>query len=403
VRKLWSDWGQEFQEIKPKYDIISNMKKSRVRFLMAVYAIIGSTVGVGVFSIPYAIGESGILIGLLWMIGVAALNIIALLMYAEVIMLTPGHSRISGLARRYLGRNWAPIVGFLGFAHSWGAMLGYIVIGGIFLGSIFDEVLIWSDLTFQVLFAIGMSIILFGGLGFVAWVERYMVWMLVAVFGVMIIAGIPHIELGNITEVGSALGWFAPFGPLLFAFSSFSAMPEAMEILGKDRNKLRSVILVSAGAIFIFYTSFALLTLAVSGAGVSEEAIQGIAKEIGEWFLILGSLMGLTSVATSFILLGISIIDGLVYDFRIRQIPAWALTIAVPATLFTIGARDFVSIIGTTGAIFGGLVGLIVLWIYSRARKDICTPKRCLRIPRAAVWVVGLVYAGGVILQLLIG
>lgn len=376
------------------------MNKGRARFWMAVYAIVGSTIGVGIFSLPYVIAQAGPWLGLLWMFGVAVLNVMALQMYAEVVMFTPGRSRLPGLARRYLGEHMAPIVGFFGFMHGWGAMLSYIVIGGFFLHSLASFFINLPIVVFQAAFAGLMSLILLGGLGFVSWIEKYMVAVLAIVFLVMIVAGIPHMEFAHLLAPGSPGVWFLPFGPLLFAFSGFSAIPEAADLLRQDRGRLRDVIFTSSALITFFYVAFIVVAIAIAGPDITTEAIQGIAAEMGDWFLILGSIMGLAAVSTSFILIGISITDSLVYDFQFRHLPAWALTAVVPSFFFILGARDFLTIVSITGGVLGGLTGLLVLWIYTKARVDMCLPKRCLSIPRSVIFVVGLAYLVGIGLEL---
>lgn len=376
------------------------MNKQKKRLWLSIYTVIGSTIGVGIFSIPYTIAQSGYFIGLAWILGVALMNLTVLLMYAEVIMFTPGHSRLTGLVRRYLGPGWGPVAGTLAFLNCWGAMLTYIVVGGIFLKSILGTILPMSATVYQLCFAGVLSAILFGGLGLVSVVERYLVWALFTILLVLIVVGMPHMEVASLFAPGVPGAWFLPFGPLLFAFSSFAAIPEAASILSEDRARLRTTILTACGFITLFYIAFATTTVMISGGNTSVEAIQGLASVIGSWFLIAGSLMGLVCVSTSFITLGVALVDALVYDFRIRYIPAWALACFVPIILFLLGARDLLQVISITGGVFGGSVVLFILATYTKARHDICMPKRCLSIPRYIVWILAGIYMTGIALEL---
>jgi hypothetical protein len=92
--------------------------------------------------------------------------------------------------------------------------------------------------------------------------------------------------------------------------------------------------------------------------------------------------------------------DALMYDFHVRYIPAWALTCFVPITLFLLGARDLLQVISITGGVFGGSVVLFILATYTKARHDICMPKRCLTIPRYIVWILASVYIAGIAFEL---
>lgn len=376
------------------------MKSERRIFWRATVPFIGSVIGVGIFGIPYVFAQAGFGIGLMHLLLIGAVNLVILLIYADIVMNTKGHHRISGIVSRYAGPWWGHIASFLLFASSWGAMVAYVIIGGEFLQSIFAPWLDWSLISWQLLFFVVSAALLIGGLGFIARLEVVFVFGLLALLLVVLIAAVPHAEIGELM-VNDATMWFLPFGVVLFAFGGLAALPEMADVLGRRKSNLRKALLVGVGTVTIVYAVFAGVTVAVTGIGTTSEAILGLGAVIGDWALGLGAVIGLFSVFTSFLILGISIMNGLVFDYKWRYFRAWWLAISIPLVIFLAGARDFINVIGFTGAILMGFLSLLIIFTYTKAKRDVCTPKRCLRIPRLLLWFTAAVFLGGIIFTLL--
>jgi amino acid permease len=58
------------------------MKHPDVKLLRAVGMMIGAIVGVGVFGLPYAFAQSGVALGLVWLIAIGGLLTCLQLMFA---------------------------------------------------------------------------------------------------------------------------------------------------------------------------------------------------------------------------------------------------------------------------------------------------------------------------------
>jgi tyrosine-specific transport protein len=376
------------------------MKSERRIFWRATIPFIGSVIGVGIFGIPYVFAQAGFGIGLLHLLLIGAVNLVILLIYADIVMNTKGHHRISGIVERYAGPWWGHVASLLLFAASWGAMVAYVIIGGEFLQTIFSFWLDWSLISWQILFFAVSAILLIGGLGFIARLEVVFVIGLLALLLVILLAGIPHAEISELV-VNDVSMWFLPFGVVLFAFGGMAALPEMADVLGRKKSLLRKAIMTGVVIVSIVYTLFAAITVAVTGIGTTPEAILGLGAVIGDWALILGAVIGLFSVFTSFLILGIAIMNGFVFDYKWRYFRAWWVAIIVPFVIFLAGARDFIDVIGFTGAILLGLLSLLLIFTYTKAKRDMCTPKRCLRIPRPLLWLTAIVFLGGIIFTIL--
>ncbi|MFA6522252.1 MAG: aromatic amino acid transport family protein [Patescibacteria group bacterium] len=375
------------------------MEAKRSEFVRSIQALMGVVIGVGIFGLPYVFSQSGFAIGLGHIIFVAGINFILLWAYADLVMHTPGHSRLTGLVDRYLGPTWSHIATFILFGSSWGAMIAYVIIGGKFLNTLLHGVFGGDVFMYQMIFYIFTSIILVGGLGFVSRLESlFTIVFLIAIIA-LIVGASPQIDIEALQTVHPE-NWFLPFGVVLFAFSGLSAIPEMAQILGRQKHHLHSSLMIGMLIVTVIYLAFSAVVLSVTGEHTTEESMIGLGRALGSWALTIGSVVGLFAVSTSFIMIGLSSINTLVYDYRIRYVWAWLSVIAVPLVAFLAGARDFIDVIGFSGSILGGLLGLIVIATYWRAKKHALIAKRSLRLPLVLLVPAAGVYLLGIILTL---
>ena len=174
-------------------------------------------------------------------------------------------------------------------------------------------------------------------------------------------------------------------------------LPEMKDILGKNKSLLRPSVVLGFATIALMYALFATIVVSVTGAATTQEAILGLGEVIGDWAVTLGSLIGFVAVGTSFLILGVQIMNSFMYDYKRRYMLSWAFAGGVPVVVFLLGARDFIDVIGFTGGVLASLVGLITIRMYLKAKVHACTPKRCLAIPSWAMYLASLILFAGMI------
>lgn len=376
------------------------MASRRALFWHSVQPLIGSVIGVGIFGLPFVFAQAGFLVGLLYLVILGLANTVLLLMYGDIIKNTDGHARISGVVRMYLGHHWSWFATVVLFAASWGAMIAYIILGGGFLHALLGPIFGGTITMYQVIFFIVSGTLMVGGLGFIARIESVFVVLLLGMLFFILFGSVPHVALNNLLYV-NADHWFLPFGVVLFAFGGLAAVPEMSHILGRYRAQdLNKSIVVGTVTVALVYALFAGVVTGVTGSNTTEDAITGVGAVVGNWALILGSMIGIVSVFTSFLILGISIMNGLTYDFKQRHLVSWGIAAGVPFVLFLAGARSFIHVIGFTGGVLGSLIAIIVIYMYIRAKNHVCTPKRCLMIPNYVLFLCSLVFGFGLIMTL---
>ncbi|MBI2465609.1 MAG: hypothetical protein HYV66_00005, partial [Candidatus Sungbacteria bacterium] len=75
-------------------------------------------------------------------------------------------------------------------------------------------------------------------------------------------------------------------------------------------------------------------------------------------------------------------------------------TAGVPLALFFYGYKNFINILSFTGAVLGGLEGLLLIWIWRKSKiKGDRDPEYQLAIPRPLLFLLVLIFLAGVIYQ----
>lgn len=372
----------------------------RQLFIRAIQPLVGSVIGVGIFGLPFVFAQAGVGIALIYLVVLAAVNGTLLLAYADIIRNTKGNPRLTGLVRRYLGRGWSHVASISLFGGSWGALVAYIIIGGEFLHALFEPLIGGKVFTYQMVFYAGCALLVIGGIGFISRLEVAFVMTLLIMLALIMIGSAPHVDIQNFAYIDSS-NWFLPFGVVLFAFGGIAAVPEMAQVLGRQKGKmLRPAIITGIVTVSIVYLLFSAIVTGVTGINTTEEAILGLGAAVGDWALVVGAMIGLFSVFTSFLILAVSIMDTMIYDYKWRYYQGWALAVFVPLLVFLVGARSFIGVIGFTGGVLGSFIGLLVLYTYVKAKKDVCTPKRCLTIPNWVLGICALVFVFGIVLTL---
>lgn len=368
-------------------------------FFTAHQLLIGATIGVGVFGLPYVFSQAGVTAGLLNLLLVLALNCTLLLLFAQLIIHTKGTRRLPGFAYKYLG----PIGGALGaisvVGSGWGAMLAYIVAGGSFLASLLLPILGGEVVYYQLAFFAVGSLAILGGLGFISRIEALLSTILVALI-LLLIAGLtPSVELRYLVDpVHPTI--FLPFGVLLFAFCSLPVLPEVVELLGRDSKKTTRAIISANVLVAVLYAGFAIVVDGVTGYFPADLALSTIFESVSTPIAIIGSTIGVFATLTSFIILGMNVFEVAMIDYRQRYLPSWAIAVLPPLVFFSIGARDFIDVIRVTGAIFTAGMFIIVLFSYLQAKKHVALT-RFLTFPNALVVLLLVVLVAGSIATLL--
>jgi tyrosine-specific transport protein len=375
--------------------MISNGVNSK--FIQAVAFLSGMIIGVGMFGIPFVFSRVGFWAGVIELAALTGVVTLFHLMYGEVVLRTPVVHRLPGYAALYGGRNFGILESASYLFGISGAMLAYILLGGMFLGGLFGV----SGFSGSVIFLLGGVAITFFNVRIEAQANYILTIILAALIFFLAALALPHIRGINLSGF-SPQHFFLPYGVLLFSLSGGIVIPEIAEFLGEEKKKFKKVIIIGSVIPALVYFFFALGVVGALGVATTEEAIAGLLPVLGERVVQIGNGIGLLATFTSFVMLGFVLEGTLKSDFGFSRYPAWLVASCIPvALLWFAGGADFLKIIGIVGAVAVGIDSIITLFVFLRAKaRGKRVPEYSLHLPRPAAILLGLMFVAGAAYEL---
>ncbi len=374
------------------------LKKSR-----AIAVLIGTTVGAGIFALPYAFSKVGFFIGLLYLIvlGLAVLTIE--ICYAEIVLRTKGEKEMAGYVKTYSGRTGEILIALSLILGIYAALTAYVIGVGTYLEAFFEPFLGGNLIFWGLVFWFFGSLVCYFGLGLMSRFELFMSATLIAVAIFIFTLSLPHLKTENLVVSNFVFNFknlFYPFGIILFALGGASAIPTMKRILKNETAFLKKAVIIGFVVPVVIYTLFAFTVLGVTGGETSEEGIIGLSSFLGNKVLLIGGVFGALAMSTSFFALSFVLKELLRRDYKIKNFYAWGLTVFIPLLLFLLGA-GFARIIGFSGAVLSGFQGIILIETYYRAKlKGNREPEFKFNLPKPVAYLIYLIFILGLIHQI---
>lgn len=358
----------------------------------AVATLVGSTVGVGLYGIPFAFEKASFGVGFLSFMIVGGLILVSNLLYGEVILRTSRRHQFVGYVNKYLGK-WPRRINIFNFWVSvYGGMVAILIVSGDFLHTMVASYFSYSPLFFSTVFVILASIFVALGLRTVARFDFFMMAIFIVVILILAFVGIPHIDMHSYL-FSRTVYWLLPFGVLMFALNGVTGVPLAREVLVGNESKLKKALILGTLIPAILYFIFALVVLGVSGGSTSPDAISGLTSFLGTKIIFIGALFGFLTSSTIFLNLGTALRESLREDFHFKNKFIWFFAAGVPYVLFFSGIRNFIDILSLVGGVAIGIDMILLILVYVQARrKGERMPEYTIRVPNALLYIMILFF-----------
>lgn len=342
------------------------------KLAIAFTTLIGTTVGAGILAIPYVAAQSGFLIGFLVIMLIGLAVILLNLFVGEIVLRTKEQHQLIGYIGKYLGKWGKRIMAFSLLLGLYGALTAYLIGEGEALKAIFR----WGSPLFYslIFFAIG-SVIIYRGIKAAGEVDLVLVFF---VFIVIILIGIfsyDKINISNLTTIDAAK-FFVPYGVIFFALMGYSAVPQMQEELENEKHKMKKAILIGSIVPMVLYIVFTFVVVGIVGLENFQvlEPNQRIATVALSFYSspILGvfaNIFAVLAMFTSFLTLGVALVETYQYDYLFSHTKALLLTFSIPLLIVLFSLSSFITVIAVTGAIAGGLEGILITLAYWKARR----------------------------------
>jgi len=340
------------------------MGKEGSKLVEAVMLLMGTIIGAGVLGIPYVVAKSGFILGLANILVLGFILLLLNLYIGEVTLRTKGNHMLAGYADKYLGKWGKWLMTLTAMLGVYGALTAYAIGEGNVLSALFGgPTLFWS-----LLFFAAFSLLLYFDLDLIAEYDLLISGLMVFFMVTVLLLAAPHVTSSNLSGF-SPSNVFLPYGVIFFAFIGASAIPEMRAELRKNPKKLKQAIMLGSGSVILLYSLFALVIVGVTGFSTTEVSTIGLGATLGNHMLILGNLFAFFSMGSSFLLLGLALKWMFKYDYGFSWMNSWLATWTIPLVIFLVSSPSFVNIMGLTGAVAGGIEGILLVLIALYAKK----------------------------------
>ena len=341
------------------------VEKRRITRGEALAILVGTQIGAGVLGLPYAASKVGLIPALAVLIGV-----MFLMLWTGLIVLKfsagMGGAQMSTIAQRVLGKagGWLMYVSI--FIMSFGAILAYIA----GMGSVFASLFGISETAGAFIFWVLASIVVYRGLEASGKTELAMSYVMLALFIAVTVMLIPHAKLSNglYTDLSGIL---SITGVAIFALGCHTVIPDVYKGLGSYEETKK--VLVWAFIIpTAIYAVFMVAFLLAFGRNTPQIATQGLELLYGHIGKIIGNLIPLLAITTSYIGIALAQQSNNEEFVRLKRPMAWGLTVIPPAIVYFAGVKNFADVLafaGDTGDMMAFIVLPILIWLSDKVRK----------------------------------
>ena len=161
----------------------------------------------------------------------------------------------------------------------------------------------------------------------------------------------------------------------MFALAGLAAIADAKEVLSGNSfgapAKLKSAIILGTTIPLILYCFFIFGVLMASSGRVSKDAISGLIGVLGPGILKVGAVLGLLSLARSYLALGFDLKAMYKFDLKFPTFFAWLLGGLIPVLFYIFGVQDFIKLTSIMGGTLIAFDGIIIIFILRKFRKNI--------------------------------
>jgi amino acid permease len=343
--------------------------KKQLSVFEAACIVAGLGVGGGIMGVPYLAASNGILNFVLILVTAYAVSLVLHLMVAEMVLRDGGHMQLVELFGRHLftGRGgavytWAffvlVVITFL-------ALLAAYLVG---CGAILHELLGLPVYAAQLLtYALAAGVV-FYGLRVMGIVEKYAITVMGVVTAVLALGslGSPFNALPALA--GNLKTGLGLFGMAMFSFACFFSVPQAAEGLSWNRKLVARAVVLGISINFAFTFVIAFTAMLVSRE-VTQIAIIGWGRAVGNWAWITGSVFFFLAMLTTYWSVSYALAVVIRERMKWGDRPSWLAATLPTLAIALVNPATFLNYLQLAGGATAILVALLVVPTLRRVRR----------------------------------
>ncbi|MFZ2152580.1 MAG: hypothetical protein WAV41_00785 [Microgenomates group bacterium] len=271
------------------------------QFFPAIFLMFMGTVGSGIFVLPYLFSQSNFIFASVFLVFLTIITAVLNQFYVAIVTTTAGDHQLSGYAQKYLGHRFGLLASLNLLILAFGAILAYSKLFSGFTLVVFPNFSIYliSFLYLLIIFV----------LFYFHQILSKNIFLLIPIFILVVPIFLYfysfNYPLLTINYSLSITPSFSFFGPLLFALSGFTIIPEVRETLGTPK-KLSLVVTLGLLLVAIIYFLFAFSIIRLSGDSLNIDSVTGLATSfplLAKLIAIFGMVITLRSTVNFMVIL----------------------------------------------------------------------------------------------------
>lgn len=360
------------------------------QYVFPVVTLAGGIIGVGFLSLPYIALRVGLLPMIFYFIVLGGIVAAIHLIFGHVALHTPDHKRWPGFVGFYFGPALKYAVLLLGVLGTMGVLLSYLLIGGTFLFVILGPVFGGNVLAYVLLYFAAGSFFIYKGVKAISKFDFFAIAFLLVALMIIFISAFSHVNFSFFISENWKLNienFFLPYGPIIFALWGTGIIPVIEEMIGSKKSNLKKIIVLAFSLIAVFYLSFVVVVLGISGPHTSDSALTGLKNFLSPGIFALALSIGIATTFIAFVAQGLLLKQVLVLDLKVKGLAAWAVTCFAPLALYFAGFHSFIPLISFIGGFLLGIDGILILLMYRKIGG-----RKIIAYPLMLIFMLGILY-----------
>lgn len=346
------------------------MEKKQLTTWEAACIITGYGVGGGVMAMPYLAAQNGAVIALIILLASFAASYVLHIMIAELSIKSGNSAQIIELFSKYhfQGKHKKLMTGifFVVMALVLFTNLAAYISGA---AEIICEMLGLSMVLSRLLFYIIAASVVFFGLKVVGVSEKLAVGAIFAVIGVLAVFSLFNVRNTLPMAVGTINQGLAYFGMVMFAFSAFFSVPQAVKGLDGDISKVKKAVFLGLLNNLILMVVICFCAI-VSSTEITELAMIGWSRGIGAWAEIAGSVFTILAMLTTYWSISLALADIVDEQLHLDRRICWLIATVPSLVLTFLGLGGFMEFMRLAGGLIAIMIAIGVVPAYRKCRKE---------------------------------
>lgn len=382
-------------------------------FIFPVSFLISSIIGAGMFALPFVFQKSGLAPAILYLGFFGIIAALIHLLYADIVLRTrETRHQFPGYIKQYLGATAGSFSSVLVFVTLLFTMTAYLILSSSFLRIIVPT---FSPLIALFLFWLVATLVIFTTVKKTALFDSITTAITLVAIGAIFVYWGSYVPLdADAFPILDATKSLLPFGPVLFSFLGFSAIPPLVAYVRKESvpfTSMKKAIVVGSLIPAFFYFLFVVSIWGMSSA-VSPDSVSGLFDNTPYFILFTLSILGFVSLWDSYSAVGRDINKLLEFEWHVSPGISLAIVASTPLALYFLGFQDFIAIISAVGGILYGIWGILIVLAWKKAItvsipsvkfSEIYVPDRVYSviqdIPPFVIDILLVVFVGGILYE----